>query len=437
MTVPTQPMTVVRLLVDSYKRIRAADVSPDATGLVLVRGRNDQGKSSLIDSMLAALLGRKGVQELPITEGAHGADVVLDLGEIVIRRHWSRDSAGDAKSELEVTAKDGSTLRSPQGVLDNLVGHFADPVAFLAMKPEEQAATFLRCIGKADDVTRLERAASEAYERRRDVGRDADRLTKTLAELSREVDGLPPAPTTGTVSELTAQLQQAKDHNANRAAAIRARDVELERGKEARTLVERLEAKLAETQAQLEHARSRLEQTRAAWTTADAAAQGLVEIPVQPIVDALAAHELAAKHAARRELLENTRVEAFNARQLHAQAELDLEATREAMRQLFAGVDFGMPVQYDSENRRLLLDGIPLAQSSTSQRLKFAAAVAMRGAPMIRVLFVRDGSVCDEQRRAELAELAEASGFQVWFEMVDSERDGVGIWIEDGQAYQP
>jgi len=61
----------------------------------------------------------------------------------------------------------------------------------------------------------------------------------------------------------------------------------------------------------------------------------------------------------------------------------------------------------------------------------------MSGDPMIRVLFVRDGSLCDAQRRMELNALAVERKYQAWFEVVDSTREGPGIWIEDGQAFQP
>ena len=91
---------------------------------------------------------------------------------------------------------------------------------------------------------------------------------------------------------------------------------------------------------------------------------------------------------------------------------------------------------YDAGTKTLKLNEIPFAQASQAERLKAAASVAMAGDPAIRVMFAREGSLLDEESRIYLAELAEASGFQLWLEVVDSEAEGSGVWIEDGEAFQ-
>jgi len=419
---PDGPMTVVRLTVDSFKKLVACDLQPSPTGLIPVRGKNAAGKSSLIESMLAALLGRKGAQALPIAEGQAGADVVLDLGAIVVRRHWKRGSDDKAETSLSVQAADGSSLRSPQAILDALVGEFADPVAFLGMKADEQVKGALAAIGLGDQVEQLEEQAQAQYDRRRDLGREADRLAKAVAALEAELGGLPSPPTEGTLEECAARLQEAERTN----AAIG----------EGRRKMAALATRGEELAKELELLKAEQEKVRAAWKdTAKAVVDAGEPVDAEPIREAIRAHELAAKHAGKHELLASTTAERDTAQSEHEAAVVALEETRAELRKLLAETPFPMKgVTYDPDERLLRVGTIPFTQASQAERLKLAAAVAMAGSPKIRVLFAREGSLLDDESKVQLAEIAESSGFQLWLEVVDSNPSGAGVWIEDGRA---
>ncbi len=279
------PRTVVRLEVDSYKRMRAAHVIPSPTGLVPVRGRNAQGKSSLIESMMAALCGRTGKSDLPITEGAHGAEVVVDLGDIIVTRKWTRDSGGRAKTALVVAdAKTGRKKAGPQAVLDALTGRFADPVAFLALSPMDQVKTVLGVLGLDDELASFEEDAKAYYEDRRDVGRDVDRLGKALHEIDIEIDGLPSPPENGTIQELTAELQAADSHNRILWEYGATKLDSEERGKQAKERLGRLKEEVAKLESEIQVQRDR-------WDAAAESLKGASEIDAEPIKARLADHE--------------------------------------------------------------------------------------------------------------------------------------------------
>lgn len=430
---PTPPaqsaMTVVRLEVDSYRRLRAAHVQPSPTGLVLVRGRNGAGKSSLIGSMLEALGVEKS--ELPITEGEHGGSVVLDLGDLVVRKRWTRDSGGKARPALTIEASDGSPLKSPAAVLKELRGRFADPVAFLDMPPAEQVKTVLGVLGLDEELQRLEAIAQSHYDRRRDLGRDADRLGKAAAELAHEVAGLPQPATDGTVDSLASELQAAKDVNARLEADVVALRSIDERGKAATDRLESLRAEIVKLEGEIEQLRTNREGVAER-------VRGKTKIDVEPIVEAMRAHEDAARLRGRRELAENTQRDADLAQAAHAAAERDLEGARQQIADLLASAKFPIEgMAYDPVGKVLTINAIPFSQASQAERLKAAAAVAMAGSPAIRVMFAREGSLLDEESRMQLAQLAEQSGFQLWLEVVDSNAQGAGVWIEDGEAHLP
>jgi DNA repair exonuclease SbcCD ATPase subunit len=428
-------MTVVRLDVDSYKRLHAAHVTPTPTGLVLVRGKNAAGKSSLIESMLEALGAEKS--ELPITEGEHTAEVVVNLGALVVRKHWTRDSGGKAKATLTIEAADGSAVKGPAGVLKELRSHFADPVAFLEMTPAAQVKTVLAVLGLDEELDRLEALAAGHYERRRDLGRDVDRLAKALAEISSEVEGLPVPPTDGTIDELAVELQRIKDHNAGIDRLRQEMEVAGQRGKLAVGRLKHLTEQAEKIRDELNDANAEISAHRAEWESAAAEVKGRALEDPEPIVERMRAHEEASKHAGRRELLESTRAQHGDAQKVHAHVEDGLQATRSAIATLLGSAAFPVDgMAYDHEAKVITIDEIPFSQASQAQRLKAAAAIAMAGNPAIRVMFAREGSLLDEESRMQLAALAEENQFQLWLEVVDDTAEGSGVWIQEGEAFQ-
>ena len=430
----THPLTVVRLEVDAFKRLRAARLTPTPTGLVPVRGRNAAGKSSLIEGMEAALCGSHAVQELPIAEGAHGARVVVDMGDVVVRRVWKRDAAGVATSRLVVENAAGLPMKSPQAVLDALRGRFVDPVEFLGMTPPEQVHAVLCALGLDEEVRQLEAAVEERYVRRRDLGRDADRARKTVEQLEQEA-GFFQDETLDDVADvgaLAAKMKVAQDHNAAIAAAELARSSAASRGAAAIARMKRLKDELAK-------AEEDEQREAAAWRAANhALVVAGVPIDVAPILAKMREVEAGQRRRAKIEVLQNARAEAASAAALHDAASEDVDEARAQVAVLLAGAAFPVDgMNYDPDAKMLKVHGIPFSQASHAERLKISVAIAMSGNPTIRVVFIRDGSMLDDDSLALVAAMAEERGFQVWCEIVDSQKDGAGVWIEDGEASQP
>ncbi len=438
------PLTVRALIVDAFKRIEIAEVTPTPTGLVPVRGKNGQGKSSLIESMSSAFGGARSAPELPITEGHHASHVLVDLGAIRVEEHFKRDSGGKAKRSLVVVDAEGGKFSKPQQIMDELTGHFADPVAFESMKPGDQVATVLAILGLDAQLEALRRRESAAVDRRRDAKRDADRAEKALSVIREEVRALPEPPEQ-SVDDVLAELRAANETNAGIEKQVRL--VESYRSEGARVAaacmentkrIESLRAELASAEERDRALQSELEGLREKYRTANAA---LAAAP--PVVDTAevearlqAARSVEAGQAKRSILVEKTNeVEALVAAAQETEAEV--EAIREEIGRLFEGVEFPIPgMAYDYDANVLSIGGIPFPQASQAERLRASAAVAMAGDPKIRVLFVKEASLLDRDSLAILDEIAKERGFQVFAEIVDSDRGGVGIYIEDGRAYQ-
>ena len=430
---PTVPRTVHALKVDSFMRLKAVDVLLEPTGLVQVRGRNEQGKSSLIDSIVAALRGRKGAVERPIRDGAHGAEVEIDFGDLTVFKTWTPDAAGDGKAKLRVTARDGVELRRPQGVLDALVGEFADPVEFLRMKPEDQVRTVLRVVGIEEDLDRLEASVQVAFNARRDLRRDLDRASKTVESLA--ADGPPEQaavePPERTVEELVDDLRAARDHAALLQSALARRN---SCETEGRRLAGRKEVLLGE----LQKIEEQIEAERAAYRAADAEARDLGEAPDPgPIEEQIRRHEAADEARIARRALDEKRAERDGLRKEFQAAEAAVESAREELREFLAGAPFPVDgMGYDPEKRALLMKGVPISQASQAERIEVASAVAMSGEPSIRIVFIRDASLLDSEHLARVDEMSKARGFQCIAEIVDEDPAGAGIYIEDGEVVE-
>ena len=52
-------VTINRLEIENVKRIKAVKIEPSATGLTIVGGNNNQGKTSVLDAIAWALGGNK------------------------------------------------------------------------------------------------------------------------------------------------------------------------------------------------------------------------------------------------------------------------------------------------------------------------------------------------------------------------------------------
>ncbi len=427
---PKHSLTIVGVYVDAFKRIRVARVTPTPTGLIQVRGRNAQGKSSFIEAMKATLKGASGKIELPILEGQHGAEVVVDLGDLVVRRRWKRGSDGKAKTSVTVEDADGREKRSPQAVLDSLMAHMADPVAFMGLKPAEQVKMVLAILGVDVELAGLEETEQEAMDERTHLGRDLKRLEGAFAELDAELSGIPVPKAAGTVQELTAQLQVAKDQNAAKDAAGAAAEAAKARGVEAAARLVRLREETDKLEAEISEQRNAYTAAAEIFNTTDV-------VDVTPLVDALAAHEDNSRHLGRLELLEAKRIDYGDAQCAHEAGEAAVAEARVAIAQLLGAAQFPVDgMAYDHVAKSLTLNGIPLAQLSQGEQVRVSAAVAMSGDPVIRVLFVREGSLLDDVSLMQLAEHAERAKFQVFCEIVDSTREGSGLWVESGEVFE-
>ncbi|MGB0890418.1 MAG: AAA family ATPase, partial [Solirubrobacterales bacterium] len=163
---------LVDIKISNLLRLTAVHIDVSGRSMVTIAGNNGAGKTSVLDSIQMALGGKRAIPEKPVHEGASRGSVVLRTEDLEVRRTFS---VGGGTSLTVVDLKTGSERRSPQGLLDSLVGQVGfDPLEFASLKPKEQVGRVRDLFGI--DTSELEAKRDEAYEKRTETNREVKRL---------------------------------------------------------------------------------------------------------------------------------------------------------------------------------------------------------------------------------------------------------------------
>lgn len=186
------------LELDDVKRIRAVKLEPTENGLTVIGGKNNQGKTSVLDAIAWALGGDKFRPSGAVRDGSAvppHLKVTLSNG-IVVERCGKN-------SDLKVTDESGK--RGGQQLLNAFISSFAlDLPKFMESSSKEKANVLLQIIGVGDELSDFDRQESILYNRRLEIGRIAEQKEKYAAELP-EYTGVPKEPV--SPSELIGQQQ--------------------------------------------------------------------------------------------------------------------------------------------------------------------------------------------------------------------------------------
>jgi len=179
---------ITSLEIENVKRVRA--VSLDVSGpLTVIGGRNSQGKTSVLDSIMWALGGDKYRPSKPVHEGAEKAAIRIELSNgITVERKGVNSS---------LTVK-GPTGKGGQSLLNEFVSAFAlDLPKFMAATGTEKAKMLLEVFpGLGKELQRLNEESKRLYNERLAIGQIADRKAKYAKELPY-IDGVPETPLSG------------------------------------------------------------------------------------------------------------------------------------------------------------------------------------------------------------------------------------------------
>lgn len=186
------------LEIENVKRIKAVKLEPSANGLTIIGGKNNQGKTSVLDAIAWALGGDKYRPTAAAREGAYTDPILhveLSNGLVVERK--------GRNSNLKVIDPNGN--KSGQQLLNSFISALAlDLPKFMNASDREKADILLRIIGVGDKLAQLETEESQLYNQRTAIGRIADQKKKYASELQCW-ENVPETPV--SASELIARQQ--------------------------------------------------------------------------------------------------------------------------------------------------------------------------------------------------------------------------------------
>ncbi|MEG1433859.1 AAA family ATPase [Eubacterium sp.] len=165
-----------QLEIENVKRIKAVKIKPSKEGLTIVGGRNNQGKTSVLDAIAWALGGDKYRPSQVARDGAMvppNLHIVLSNGIVVERR--------GVNSALKVIDPDGK--KGGQQLLNSFVEQLAlDLPRFMESSDKEKANTLLKIIGVEEQLKYFDSEEQRLYQERLTIGRVADQKEKFAKE---------------------------------------------------------------------------------------------------------------------------------------------------------------------------------------------------------------------------------------------------------------
>lgn len=414
-----ESIKINKLEIENVKRIKAVKIEPTASGLTIVGGNNNQGKTSVLDSIAWALGGEKYRPSQPQREGSTippTLHIVLNNGLIVERK--------GKNSSLKVTDPSGN--KGGQQLLNEFVEQLAlDLPKFMEASGREKAQTLLKIIGVGDQLAALDQQEKEMYNKRLAIGQIADQKEK----FAKEQPYYPDAPKElVSPSELIRQQQEILAKNGENQ---RKRD-QVKKYEDSiyflRQSVDGMKEQLAEEEKKLREAEENLR---------------IAQMNTQDLQDESTA-ELEASISNIEEINRKVRAnmdkdkaeeDAREYRDQYNALTADINKTRNAKTDLLQFAELPLP-ELSVKEGELIYKGQQWDNMSGSDRLKVSTAIVRKLNPKCGFVLLDKLEQMDMQTLNEFGQWLEQEGLQAIATRV-STGDECSIIIEDGYVKAP
>jgi len=435
-------MKIKTLEVRNIKRVREARLEFGEKPLFIIGGDNEEGKSSLLDSIPYAMAGKRAWPERPLRDGTDHGSVEIDCGELRTKRTFTPGGGGT----LTVTNAEGLVFRPPQARLDTMINGFNfDPLAFLRAKPAAQAEQLRQMVGL--DLTAEDAAIADLKARRKAAD---DRRKEHQAELARVAL---PEGDVGEPIDLTPFVQQiaAADGHNRQVDAAQGMVVESERCvtemdrriNDADRQIMEMEAALQKRREEVVALRKQQQKYRFGMEEWRRRVAGMERVSSDDLVaqhTAAQAHNVMVGEQRRaRELaaLITQRVDRAEGEVKDLDEQLAVATT--SRQQRLAAATYPVP-GLGLDGSTVTFNEVPLEQASGAGQLRVAVAMGLALNPELRVLIIRDGSLLDARSLRLVEQMALEQKAQILMERVGNGpecdvimADGVIREVRDGR----
>lgn len=402
-------MKISKLEIENVKRVKAVSLEPTQNGLTVIGGRNNQGKTSVLDSIAWALGGDKFKPTSARRDGSvvpPYLHVEMDNGLVVERK--------GENSSLKVI--DPAGRKGGQQLLNEFVETFAlDLPRFMSQTSKEKANVLLRIIGVEEQLKKLDYDESTTFNRRREVGRIALQKQKYADELPLYPD-VPKEPI--SASELIIRQQGILTKNGENqrlrseyASMVKRHDELLEKLRATQAEFDELTAKIAISTKTVEE---------------------LVDESTDEIRESLLNIEQINTKVRANGERERAEIEAEQYKKDYDALTAEIEDLRAARTKLLDNADLPLP-GLSVVDGELTYNGVKWDCMSGSDQLKTATAIVRRLNPKCGFVLLDKLEQMDIDTLREFGQWLESEGLQAIATRV-STGDECSIIIEDGTA---
>lgn len=440
-------MRIIRFQAENIKKLKAVDITPDKNGVKL-SGANEQGKTSVLDAIEMTLDGKalKRTKE-PIRRGADKGWTLLSLGEpeydltgkeleckpdLKIKRTFTAND----RTYLKVENAEGAEYKSPQAILDKIIGNLAfDPLSFSNLKEKDQLDTLLGLVSIPIDLNQWAIDRKLAYDERTTVNRQIAELLAQIKAIDFPDDTPDEEVSAASVLAEQREAQAVIDDNEARRRSLKQLSSHVgaleSQAQVIANDIERLERDLANAKEQLNATNAELTERNREYDALAKQVDSLVD-PDLSVFETRITEVESVNRYVRSKKQRSVMQAQFEEKRKCAET-LTMEIVARDQERAEALKSAKMPIEDLSfDDNGVLYKGIPFAQCSSAERLAVSVAMGMALNPKLRVMFVRDGSLLDSKHRDLIAQMAEDNEYQVWMEVTD-ESGKVGLYIEDGE----
>lgn len=424
-------MIINKLTSQNVKILKTVEITPE-NNLVIISGKNGQGKSSAIDTIWLALKGLAGQKIDPadiIRAGEKEAKVELDLGKYLVTRTFTKKN-----DYLKVTIKDGG--KGSQSLLNELMGDLAkegllfDPLAFINLDTEKQLSIFMEAIGI--DYEKIKKERKQIFDERTDVNRRIRDIESQLKQYnSFDFSNVPDVEisSSGLVQSINAATNIIRENDKHRSDLKNFYNKLIQKHE----LREAVEKQIEDLTRKLEVLKKELENGKEEYLKTKANVESLMDPDIDELQKQLNDADSINKKVREKlscnnlhEKLGSAEAEAENLTKKLESIDLKkLDAIKESKIDI-PGLSF--------DDDGLLLNNIPFKSTliSTSEALKIGISIAMAFNPELKVIRIQNGNLLDDESLTHLDKMLKETGWQAWVEFVDQSGEK-GIVIENGE----
>lgn len=405
-------MKVKELRISHLRNVIQAEFSFDEN-LVKISGKNGAGKSTVIDGIFLAILGKtyigkgRSVENL-ISQGEKKTEIEVILEGNGKKLKIERKITESGNTGLDIWSSDWSKLQ--QKDLNLLLSEFTiDPLKFTGMTTKEQIE-IIRTIAWVD-TTEIEQKIDAKFEERKGANAILKEYSQTLQNLwtpeyVEKVD----------TSALRMDLQNRIVHNAKQDEIARTIVQKQEEQKRNLAKIEELKREISA----LETANQSIDSQIILSKRTLSEKQDIAEIQ-DKITNAEAINAKAVEFEKYKDLKEKTTQAEINASKLTD----ELERLRAEKAEMIKNAHLPIEWLEFSDADWVMVNGIAFDQYSSAQQLVMACKIAKAINNELRVIYIKDWSLLDNDNLVELTNWASENDYQIFCERVGEEADSI------------